>query len=68
MVPPGSDGELHDTVLEQEIELLADLIDAVAKAGHPLCQSEVDHALGVSVDAGLAPTHAADARTAGVLS
>lgn len=68
MVPPGSDGELHDTVLEQEIELLADLIDAVATAGHPLCQSEVDHALGVAVDGGIVPTRAVRARTAGVFS
>lgn len=49
MLPPGADEELHDSALEQEIELLADLIDAVATAGRPLCQAEVDLALGLAV-------------------
>ncbi|HEV7147211.1 MAG TPA: hypothetical protein VGN48_09465 [Pedococcus sp.] len=48
MLPPGADDELHDTALEQEIELLAELIDAVAEAGRPLCQAEVDLALGLT--------------------
>lgn len=51
MLPPDADEELHDAALEQEIELLADLIDAVASAGHPLCQAEVDLALGLAVPA-----------------
>lgn len=38
-------GELSDTVLHQEIELLGDLIETVAGADHPLCQAEIDRAL-----------------------
>ena len=64
MLTPYSGGELHDSVLEQEIELLGDLIDAVAAAGHPLCQSEIDDALGVGVE----PAPTVDNRAAGVLS
>ncbi|WP_270889967.1 hypothetical protein [Pedococcus sp. 5OH_020] len=41
--------ELHDPAMEEEIELLADLMEAVTEAGCPLRQHEVDHALGVEV-------------------
>jgi hypothetical protein len=40
-------GELYDAALVQEIELLAELIDAVTRAGRPLSDSEIDHALNV---------------------
>ncbi|WP_270887732.1 hypothetical protein [Pedococcus sp. 5OH_020] len=39
--------ELHDSTLEEEIELLGDLLEAVAQAHSPLGQAEVDQALGV---------------------
>lgn len=51
MHTPSEGPELRDAVLEQEIELLADLMDAVARAGRPLGQSEVDQALGVDTGA-----------------
>ena len=38
-------GELNDSALKEEIELLAELIDAVTQAGHQLCQAEIDAAL-----------------------
>lgn len=40
-------GELYDGSLIREIELLAELIEAVARAGRPLSESEIDHALNV---------------------
>jgi hypothetical protein len=51
MHTPSDGRELRDAVLEQEIELLADLMDAVALAGHPLGQSEIDEVLGVDTGA-----------------
>ena len=44
-VSPG--GELDDTALHQEIDLLGELIEKVAGADHPLCQAEIDDALQV---------------------
>jgi hypothetical protein len=44
----GTPEELDDTALRQEIELLGELIETVAEAGHPLCQAEVDRALHVT--------------------
>lgn len=46
--PPDLGAELDDAALRQEIELLAELIEAVARAGRPLHQSEIDHALQVN--------------------
>ena len=43
----GPGGELDDTALHQEIELLGELIEKVAGADHPLCQAEIDEALQV---------------------
>jgi hypothetical protein len=40
--------ELRDTVLQQEIELLGDLIETVAGADHPLGQAEIDRALHIT--------------------
>jgi hypothetical protein len=37
--------ELSDRALQQEIELLGDLIEALAGADHPLCEAEIDRAL-----------------------
>ena len=39
------DEELNDSALLGEIELLAELMEAVTRAGHQLCDSEIDHAL-----------------------
>lgn len=39
--------ELHDPALEEEIELLADVIEAAAEAGAALRPDEIDHALGL---------------------
>ena len=50
MLDPDTDrpgGELYDGVLVQEIELLAELIEVVARAGRPLSDSEIDDALHV---------------------
>ncbi|KRE56130.1 hypothetical protein [Phycicoccus sp. Soil748] len=44
----GRGGELDDTALHQEIELLGELIEKVADADHPLCQAEIDAALQVT--------------------
>lgn len=44
----GRGGELDDTALHQEIELLGELIEKVADADHPLCQAEIDAALHVT--------------------
>lgn len=38
-------GELNDSALKEEIELLAELIEAVTRAGHRLCEWEIDRAL-----------------------
>ncbi|WP_270887730.1 hypothetical protein [Pedococcus sp. 5OH_020] len=38
---------LNDDVLQEEIALLGDVIAAATQAGRPLCQAEVDRALGV---------------------
>jgi hypothetical protein len=43
----GPGGELDDTALHQEIELLGELIEKVAGADHPLGQAEIDEALQV---------------------
>jgi hypothetical protein len=42
------DTEVKDSALLQEIELLGELIAAVAAAGRRLCQSEIDAALDVT--------------------
>lgn len=41
-------GELDDTALHQEIELLGALIEKVGGADHPLCQAEIDDALHIT--------------------
>lgn len=40
--------DLHDRVLEDEIELLAGVLEAVAEVDHPLPEPELDRALGLS--------------------
>ncbi|WP_270888188.1 hypothetical protein [Pedococcus sp. 5OH_020] len=47
MVPSDPARLLSDTALEQEITLLADVMDTVTAVGRPLHQSEVDRALGL---------------------
>jgi hypothetical protein len=47
MVPTDPTGELRDSVLDQEITLLGELIDAVASAGHSLTTPELDRVLGL---------------------
>lgn len=38
-------GELNDSTLNEEIELLAELMEAVTQAGHQLYEAEIDCAL-----------------------
>ena len=45
---PAGGNELSDIQLESEIELLADVIDAVGRAGRALSQQETDRVLGVT--------------------
>jgi hypothetical protein len=44
------DPEITDDVLDEEIELLADLMDAAREASRPLSVEAIDAALGVRVD------------------
>ncbi len=48
MVTMPEDPELTDAVLGDEIELLADIIDAASGAGCVLTQDQIDSALGVT--------------------
>jgi hypothetical protein len=47
MVSAEPPSELQDAALASEIELLSDLIEAVAQAGRQLSPAEIDGALGV---------------------
>jgi hypothetical protein len=50
----GSDDELHDRALSEEIELMSDLIELAAGTPRPT-QQEIDVALGVDDEGSSAP-------------
>lgn len=48
MAPIDPAERLNDDVLQEEIDLLGQVMEAATRAGRPLCDAEVDAALGVN--------------------